>query len=98
MDRLAPPVLEVVALLLCRPVSPDDFVRGGGIAGQSRKKIVRRIAVVQRQDERLQDCRGAIEGSRITPGLKCVRFGNYPVAEVGGLVGTVGKDDPVANS
>ena len=54
---------------------------------------MRRLAVVQRGDQGLNDRSGAVEGPGIAPGFEEVSLGNVPGADLGGLVHVQAKPD-----
>ena len=73
---------------LLGPVLAHDVVAGTLAAafGERRQDFVRRLAAVERRDERLNDRDGAVVGPHVAPHLEVVRLGDVPLALLGGLV------------
>ena len=64
------------------PVLADDVVRRPlGPVAHRREQLVRRLAAVERSDERLHDRDGPVVPARIAPRLEEVRLGNLPMTE-----------------
>ena len=55
-------------------------------AAQDGQHFVRRLAAVERRDQRLDDRHGAVVGAHVAPRFEVVRLGDVPVAERRGLV------------
>ncbi|WP_293261834.1 hypothetical protein [Nannocystis sp.] len=69
------------------PVALDQAVAVDlGVAGDPGQELERRLAVVQRGDERLDDRDGGVGGLEVAPGLEVVRAGQAPLGELAGLV------------
>ena len=69
------------------PVFPDHVVaRAFRPFGHRRNHFVRRLAAVERLDQRLHDRHGPVDGARVAPGLEKVRARDMPVAQRRGLV------------
>src|SRR5207249_11401239 len=65
---------------LYRPVLADDVVaRSLGSVAHRGEQLVRGPATVQRRDERLNDRKGTVVPSGITPCFEKVRFGYVPM-------------------
>ena len=68
--------------LLGTPEVAHDVVAGAlWTIAHGRQKLVRRLAAVQRRDERLHDRRGPVEGARVAPALEKMRLGDVPLAQ-----------------
>lgn len=70
VQRSAPELFKVIAGMLDLPETADDFITAREhITTQRGVKFVRGFAVVERLDERLYNCRRAVEGSRVASGF-----------------------------
>ncbi len=86
-DAVVQPAPPRRVVLVDLPVLADDVVgRALGPIGQRRQHFVRRLAAVERRDQRLHDRRGAVEAARVAPRLEEMRLGNLPVAALRRLV------------
>ena len=73
--------------MLLLPVRANDVVaRLFGSFGQRRQKLRRRLAVIKRHDQRLDDGDGAVVSARIAPHFQLMRLRDMPLAILGGLV------------
>ena len=68
------------------PVLADEVVTRTLAFGQRRQHFVRRLAAVERRDQRLHDAHRAVVGAHVAPRFEEVRFRNVPVTERRGLV------------
>ena len=87
VQRLAPEGVKVSASVLLLPVCLDEIAScEAGLSSQDGDDFMGALAAVERLNQRLNDADRAVVGAGIAPGFEIVRFGNVPLAKLGGLV------------
>ena len=89
MQRRFPERFEGLVLFgaLALPVAAHQFVTGlSGVTGEQSDHFVRRMVIVQRRNQGLNDSDGAVEGAAIAPGFQRMGGGGVPMAKLGGFI------------
>jgi hypothetical protein len=90
VQRLAPELREVLTCgrRLRLPASLLHHIDAVplGLCAEDGHDLVQRLALIERQDQRLHDRRGAVVRPRVAPLLEEMRRRHVPLAELGRLV------------